>query len=150
LADLWLQDKIIFGGEESASFAVRDHLPEKDGILAGLLLAEMIAATGKSLAEAMADLFKTYGERVGTQRSIPLTPARESHLRRLRKLPPTRLAGRPILNVETIDGVKFNFAGDDWLLLRISGTEPLIRCYAEAGTRKDLRALVKAGLEKLP
>jgi phosphoglucomutase len=52
-------------------------------------------------------------------------------------------------NVETIDGIKFDFAGDDWLLLRLSGTEPLIRCYAEAGSRKDLRVLLKAGLEKL-
>jgi phosphoglucomutase len=54
------------------------------------------------------------------------------------------------LNVETIDGIKFDFSDDDWLLLRRSGTEPLIRCYAEAGSRKDLRALVKAGLERLP
>ena len=150
LADLWLRDEIIFGGEESASFAVRGHLPEKDGILAGLLLAEMIAVTGRSLAEAIADLFKTYGERVGGQKSLSLTPARERQLRRLIKLPPTRLAGRPVVGIETIDGIKFDFDEDDWLLLRLSGTEPLIRCYAEAGSRKDVRALIKAGLEKLP
>jgi phosphoglucomutase len=149
LADLWLRDKIMFGGEESASFAIRGHLPEKDGILAGLLLVEMIAATGRTLADAIDDLFRTYGERIGVQKFIPLTPARERRLRRLIKLPPTRLAGRPVENVETIDGIKFDFAGDDWLLLRLSGTEPLIRCYAEAGSRKDLRVLLKAGLEKL-
>ncbi|MBM3294010.1 MAG: phosphoglucomutase/phosphomannomutase family protein [Candidatus Aminicenantes bacterium] len=150
LADLWLRDEILFGGEESASFALLGHLPEKDGILAGLLLAEMLAATGRSLTEAIEDLFKTYGERVGGQKSIPLTPARERHLRRLIKLPPTRLAGRPVTKIETIDGIKFDFDGDDWLLLRLSGTEPIIRCYAEAGSRKDLRALIKAGMEKLP
>ena len=150
LADHWLKDTNIFGGEESAALAVRDHLPEKDGILAGLLLAEMVAVTGRSVADAITDLFKTYGERIGLQKNIPLTPERERSLRRLIKLPPARLAGRPILNVETIDGIKFDFSDDDWLLLRRSGTEPLIRCYAEAGSRKDLRALVKAGLERLP
>ena len=150
LADLWLRDEILFGGEESASFALRGHLPEKDGILAGLLLAEMIAATGRSLSESISDLFAAYGDRVGGQKSVPWTPARERHLRRLIKLPPSRLAGRPVANIETIDGIKFDFEGDDWLLLRFSGTEPLIRCYAEAGSRKDLRALMKAGMEKLP
>jgi phosphoglucomutase len=149
LADLWLQDKIMFGGEESASIAVARHLPEKDGILAGLLTAEMIASSGRTLAEHIAELFREYGERVGLQKDIPSNPERARNLRRLIKLPPTRLAGRPVVKVETIEGLKFDFADDDWLLLRHSGTEPLIRCYAEAGTKKNLRELVKAALEKL-
>jgi len=149
LADLWLQDKIMFGGEESASIAVARHLPEKDGILAGLLAAEMIASTGRSLADLVAGLFREYGERVNFEKDIPANPERTRNLRRLAKLPPARLAGRPVANVEMIDGIKFDFADDDWLLLRHSGTEPLIRCYAETGTKKDLRALVKAALEKL-
>jgi phosphoglucomutase len=149
LADLWLQDKIMFGGEESASIAVARHLPEKDGILAGLLTAEMIASSGRTLAEHIAELFREYGERVGLQKDIPSNPERARNLRRLIKLPPTRLAGRPVVKVETIEGLKFDFADDDWLLLRHSGTEPLIRCYAEAGTKKNLRDLVKAALEKL-
>jgi phosphoglucomutase len=149
LADLWLQDKIIFGGEESASIAVARHLPEKDGILAGLLTAEMIASSGRTLAEHIAELFREYGERVGLQKDIPSNPERARNLRRLIKLPPTRLAGRPVVKVETIEGLKFDFSDDDWLLLRHSGTEPLIRCYAEAGTKKNLRELVKAALEKL-
>jgi phosphoglucomutase len=149
LADLWLKDKIMFGGEESASIAIAGHLPEKDGILAGLLTAEMIASSGRTLAEHIAELFREYGERVGLQKDIPSNPERTRNLRRLIKLPPARLAGRPVVKIETIEGIKFDFADDDWLLLRHSGTEPLIRCYAEAGTKKDLRALVKAALEKL-
>ncbi|MHB8054671.1 MAG: phosphoglucomutase/phosphomannomutase family protein [Candidatus Aminicenantales bacterium] len=149
LADLWLQEKIMFGGEETAAVALAHHLPEKDGIFAGLLTAEMIAATGRRLSELVQDLFRKYGERIGLHKDIPVTPERSRNLRRLLKLPPTRLAGRPVENVETIEGIKFDFAGDDWVLLRPSGTEPLIRCYAEAGTKKDLRALVKAALEKL-
>ncbi len=149
LADLFLKDQIIFGGEESASIAVKNHLPEKDGIFAGLLVTEMVAATGKSLAVLIEDLFKEYGERIGIQKNIPLVPERGKKLRKLIERAPSRLAGRPVLNMETIDGAKFNFSDDDWLLLRFSGTEPLIRCYAEASSKKELRNLVKAAVEKL-
>jgi len=149
LADLWLKDKIMFGGEETASIALARHLPEKDGIIAGLLTAEMIAATGRRLSDLVSDLFRKYGERIGQQKDVPATPERIRNLHRLLKLRPTRLAGRPVEKIETIEGLKFDFAGDDWVLLRPSGTEPLIRCYAEAGSKKDLRALIKAALEKL-
>ena len=149
LAELFLKDKIIFGGEESASIVIKDHLPEKDGIFAGLLVTEMIAASGKSLAALIEDLFKEYGERTGIQKNIPLTPERSKKLKRLMEDPPAKMAGRAVLNAESIDGAKFDFAGEDWLLLRHSGTEPLIRAYAEASSKKDLRALVRAGLEAL-
>jgi phosphoglucomutase len=149
IADLFLKNQIVFGGEESAALAVKDHLPEKDGIIAGLLVAEMVAVSGKPLSELVRALFKEYGERVGGQRSVPLNPERERSLRRLIKNPPSKLAGRYVIEATTIDGVKFDFSDDDWLLLRLSGTEPLIRCYAEAGSIKDMRVLLKAGLEKL-
>jgi phosphoglucomutase len=149
IADLFLKNQIVFGGEESAALALKDHLPEKDGIIAGLLVAEMVAVSEKPLAELVRDLFKEYGERVGGQRSVALNPEREKNLRRLIKNPPSKLAGRYVVEATTIDGVKFDFADDDWLLLRFSGTEPLVRCYAEAGSKKDLRQLLKAGLEKL-
>lgn len=149
IADLFLRDKIIFGGEESAALSVRDHLPEKDGIIAGLLVAEMVAVTGVPLAELIRVLFKDYGERVGGQRSVVRTPERKQILRRLIKTPPTNLAGRAVVEASVIDGVKFDFSDDDWLLLRFSGTEPIIRCYAEAGSKKEMLRLLKAGLEKL-
>jgi phosphoglucomutase len=149
LADLFLKKKIMFGGEESASIAIRDHLPEKDGIFAGLLVTEMVASSGKSLADLIEDLFKEYGERIGIQKNIALTPERNKKLKKLIKNPPERLGDRQVLDTETIDGLKLDFSDDDWLLLRLSGTEPLIRCYAEAGSKKDLRKLVKSGLEIL-
>jgi phosphoglucomutase len=149
IADLFLKNKIIFGGEESASMAVRDHLPEKDGILAGLLVAEMIAAVRTSLSTLSAELFRKYGERVDVQKNLPLTPERAKKLRGLIKNPPRRMAGRRVVNVETIDGVKFEFSDDDWLLLRFSGTEPLIRCYGESGSRTELQGLIRGGLRAL-
>ena len=149
LADLFLKDEIVFGGEESACIVFKDHLPEKDGIVAGLLVAEMVASSGKSLSELLNDLFKKYGKRVGEQKTIPLTLERERTLRKLRKHPPSQLNGRKVINTEIIDGIKLDFDDDDWILLRSSGTEPLIRCYAEAGTQKDVKRLLRSGLEKL-
>jgi len=149
IADLLLKGEIMFGGEESAALGLRDFLPEKDGIAAGLLVAEMVAKTGRTLPELLCDMEKEYGERFGGQRDVPLTPGREKALRKLAKSPPAKIGGRYVVNVETIDGVKFDFADDDWLLVRFSGTEPLVRCYAEARSRKDLRELLKAGLDKI-
>jgi len=149
LAELFLKKEIIFGGEESACIAIKDHLPEKDGIFAGLLVTEMIAASGKGLSQLIKDLFKEYGERADEQRNIPLTPEREKKLKRLIKNPPSQLNGRKVLSLEKIDGVKLDFSDDDWLLLRFSGTEPLIRCYAESSSKKEARSLIRSGVEKV-
>ncbi len=149
MADLFLRGKIIFGGEESACLALKNHLPEKDGIFAGLLVAEMIAASEKSLSSLLQDLFREYGKRVGIQKNIPLHEKREKKLRSIIKNPPTRFGGRKVENVETIDGIKFDLEDDDWILLRFSGTEPIIRCYAEAETKKELTSMMKASMEML-
>lgn len=149
LADLFLRKKIIFGGEESACLAIKDHLPEKDGIYAGLLVAEMVAATGKSLSGQINDLFRKYGKRVGEQRSISLTAENGKKVRKLIKNPPSQFGGRKVLEVETIDGIKLDFSNDDWILFRLSGTEPLIRCYGEASSKKELERIMKSGLESL-
>ena len=149
MADLFLRRQIIFGGEESACIAFKDHLPEKDGIFAGLLVAEMMAVTGKSLAELRADLSREYGKKYGGQKNIPLNPKNERKLTELILNPPQRLAGRKVVTTERIDGIKFDFDDDDWLLLRFSGTEPLIRCYAEAESKKELEKLLAHGLAGL-
>jgi len=149
LADLFLKEKIIFGGEESACIAIKGHLPEKDGIYAGLLVAEMMAASGKSLSELIKDLFRKYGKRIGDQQSIPLNSENRRKLKRLMKNPPSELAGRKVLNVETIDGLKLDFSDDDWMLFRLSGTEPLIRCYGEASSKRGLNNLMISGLEAI-
>jgi len=149
LADLFLKNKIIFGGEESACVVLKDHLPEKDGIFAGLLVVEMMAAYGKTISGLVDDLFRKYGRRIARQQEIPLTPNREKRLKKLMKTPPSRLGDKKVLNIETIEGLKLDFADDDWLLFRFSGTSPVIRCYAEAGTRKELDKIIKLGLEKV-
>jgi phosphoglucomutase len=147
MADLYLKGEIMFGGEESACIAVRDHLPEKDGIFAGLLVAEMIASTGKSLSALRAGLFQDYGPMTSGQRTLPLTPERAKKLKALIQDPPAKFGRRKVLAVETLDGLMLDFEGDRWIVLRQSGTEPLLRCYAEAETDKEVEAILKKGLE---
>jgi len=149
MADLFLRKQIIFGGEESACIAVKNHLPEKDGIFAGLLVAEMMATTGKTLTQLRDDFYREYGKKFGGQRNIPLNPKNERELKELSINPPARLAGRRVVAVERIDGIKLDLDDDDWLLLRLSGTEPLIRCYAEADSKEDLERLLDYGLKRL-
>ena len=149
LADLFLRKKIIFGAEESACIAIKDHLPEKDGIYAGLLVAEMMAALGKSLGQMIEDLFRKYGKKVGKQRNALLTLKNERKLKKLIKNPPSVFAGRKVENIETIDGIKLDFSNDDWILFRLSGTEPIIRCYGEAATKKEVARLLRSGLEAI-
>jgi phosphoglucomutase len=147
LADLFLKNKIIFGGEESACVVIKDHLPEKDGIFAGLLVAEMMSSSGKTLSELILDLFHEYGKRVGMQKNIPMNADKERKLKKIIKNPPGNLGDKKVVNVETIDGLKLNFTDEDWLLFRLSGTEPLLRYYAESGTKKEAERLMSLGSE---
>jgi phosphoglucomutase len=147
MADLFLQGKIIFGGEESACIAVKDHLPEKDGIFAGLLVSEMIAASGKNLSEIRKALFREYGTLVGGQRILPRTPAREERLRKFIGNPPSALGAKKVKTIEIKDGINLEFADDAWLHVRFSGTEPVIRCYAEAASSRELDDLLARGME---
>jgi len=146
LADLLLQEKIIFGGEETASIAFKGHLPEKDGIYAGLLVAEMVANTGNSLNQLKEVLFREYGRKVDGQKNIPLTPERRRLFEAMVVNPPEVFAGRQVCHVERADGIKWDFDDDDWVLVRPSGTEPLLRIYAEAETSRELERLLKTAL----
>jgi phosphoglucomutase len=146
IGELVNQDKIILGGEESAGLTIKGHYPEKDGILACLLVVEMVAARGASLGEMIEDLFRRdgalYCERVG----IKLTREVKDRLqKRLAADPPDSIGGRRLKEVNRMDGVKYIFDDGSWLLLRMSGTEPVVRCYAETNTKKDLEVLLETG-----
>lgn len=126
-------DKITLGGEESAGMTIRGHIPEKDGIVACLLVAEMIAARKKSLSEQLHDLFRRVGRaywpvRVNLhfpQETISSLPQRFTSTFK-------EFGGRKIARADRTDGLKFVFDDDSWVLMRPSGTEPLVRVYAEA------------------
>lgn len=147
LANLLLEKKIIFGGEESASIAFQGHLPEKDGIYAGLLVAEMVAVSGKSLSQLKNDFFRTYGRKVNGHRNLPMTGERKQKLNNLIATRPENFAGRQACHIITVDGIKWDFDNDDWILIRPSGTEPLIRFYAEADSSRELESLLNFAVD---
>ncbi len=139
-------NQIAVGGEESAGLTVRGHVPDKDGILTCLLVAEMVAVEGKSLKELLDDLYRRVGEFHAGRQNLHLSPALEAgYADKVRNLPVT-LAGRKVLEVITVDGVKLLLEGGGWVLFRKSGTEPVVRVYAEARSAAELAALTEAAV----
>jgi phosphoglucomutase len=145
IGQLILEDKLAFGGEESAGLGIRDHLPEKDGILACLLVAEMLATTRKTLTSLIDEMFHEFGPRFTKRIDLKLTPQLQERMVEKLKNPPKEIDGIKVAKVKKVDGVKLIFDEQRWLLFRLSGTEPVVRLYAEACTPKDLKALVDMG-----
>ncbi|MGO9589425.1 MAG: phosphoglucomutase/phosphomannomutase family protein [Candidatus Acidiferrales bacterium] len=127
------EDKIALGGEESAGMTIRGHLPEKDGILACLLVAEMIAARGSSLADQLRDLFRRVGREFWPVRlNLHLSEDAQGKLPQRLKSDFKEFAGRRVAKENRLDGLKLLFEDGDWVLMRPSGTEPVVRIYTEA------------------
>jgi phosphoglucomutase len=139
--------EIIFGGEESAGLTVEGHVPEKDGILADLLVAEMCGATGKTIGELSAELDREIGPFRSTRVDMPLSPAERDRLAKVRESPPDRVGSRRVTSVNRIDGIKLLLEDGSWILVRESGTEPLARLYVESKSEQDIAALTRAAGE---
>jgi phosphoglucomutase len=149
IGELINEDKIILGGEESAGLSIKGHYPEKDGILACLLAAEAVAARGASLSEQLASLHARVGRLESGRIGVNLTPEIAASLPEKLKQEPTEIGGRRIKQTNRMDGVKFIFEDGSWLLMRPSGTEPLVRVYAETESNKDLEVLLEQGRKYL-
>jgi phosphoglucomutase len=131
------EDKIALGGEESAGLTIRGHIPEKDGILACLLVAEMTAARGASIADQVRALFKKVGREFWPVReNLHLTDEQKAKAVSKVAVDASTLLGRKVVSVDRTDGAKFVFEDGSWLLARLSGTEPLLRLYVEAESAK--------------
>lgn len=144
IGELINSDKIAIGGEESAGLTIRGHVPEKDGILAGLLVAEMVAARGKSLREQLHDLFGKVGSYYPVRENFHLTPEAKAKFTEKLKTNPTELAGRKVAKIVRTDGLKLIFDDGSWVCYRLSGTEPVVRAYTEARSKEDSARLTKA------
>ncbi len=144
IGELIDQDKIAIGGEESAGLSIRHHVPEKDGILAGLLCCEMVARRGRSLREQLNDLFVKVGSYYPRRENFRLTPEVKAKFTSKSKQDPRELGGRPVREVVRTDGVKLVFDDGSWVCFRLSGTEPVVRVYTEARTPEDLEKLSAA------
>jgi phosphomannomutase len=144
IGQLIREDKIALGGEESAGLTIRGHVPEKDGILACLLVAEMTAARGASIGEQVRAMFKKLGREFHPVReNLHLSDEQKANAIRKAAVDATTLLGRKVVSVDRTDGAKFVFGDGSWMLLRLSGTEPLLRLYVEAENEAATAKLVK-------
>jgi phosphomannomutase len=150
-----LKGDVLVGGEESGGIGIPSHVRERDGLLMALMLTELMAQKGKGLRELVDELLATLGTLEYARRDLSLAPERKDALIATH-ITSDALAldayrglfaplNEDILSVERIDGIKFNLASDGWLLVRPSGTEPLVRVYAEATTTEQVEALLEVG-----
>jgi phosphoglucomutase len=144
IGELIKQDKIAIGGEESAGMSIRHHVPEKDGVIAGLLCAEAIARRGKSLGEQLRDLFAEVGSFYPLRENFRLTPEVKEKFTSKLKSDPRELCGLKVANVVRTDGLKLLFEDGSWVLYRLSGTEPVVRVYSEARSTESSGKLSEA------
>jgi phosphoglucomutase len=148
IGQLIREDKIALGGEESAGLTIRGHVPEKDGILACLLVAEMLAARGASLGEQIQQLFKKLGREFWPVReNLHLSDEQKANAVKKVSVDASTLVGRKVVSVDRTDGAKFVFDDGSWMLLRLSGTEPLLRLYVEADSPKASARLTSEATE---
>jgi len=144
IGELIKADKIALGGEESAGLSIRGHLPEKDGILAGLLVAEAIAKRGQSVKQQLDALFKKVGPCYTVRLNLSLEPDAKKKLVEKLKHDWDKFDSKKVSKVDRTDGLKMIREDGSWVLMRLSGTEPVVRVYCEAASQPELDHLVEA------
>jgi phosphomannomutase len=142
-----LKGNVILGAEESGGIGFPGHVPERDGILAGLMLLELLATERVSVGRLISALEKQYGPHRYARIDTPFPMIkREALMAHCQNQPPAALLRSPVAEVKSYDGVKFVARDGSWLMLRSSGTEPILRIYAEAKSDADARKLLKQGI----
>jgi phosphomannomutase len=142
-----LREDILLGGEESGGISFKGNIPEGDGVLMGLLLVEMVAAWGLPLDRLIHDLLDEVGpayyRRVDLRLARPIS--KDQMVKNLVEHAPTKIGGVTVTQVNPMDGAKYLLEDDSWLLIRPSGTEPVLRVYAEGGNESHVNALLEFG-----
>lgn len=146
ICDWMLKDDVLIGGEESGGITIKGHVPDGDGILMGLLLAELLAYQRKPLDAVIAELMQEFGEFHYGRKDVHTQAFDKKQLtQRLLKEAPERILQHKVVRINNSDGIKYLLEDDSWLLIRPSGTEPLLRIYAEAHNRQEVQQLLAAG-----
>jgi len=150
VAPLMVEKKALIGGEESGGYGFRGHIPERDGILAGLYFLDFMIKTGKTPSQLLDYLFSKVGPHYYDR--IDVHVASDEHRKytdKLAKSSVESIAGTKVARVDTTDGFRYILSDNSWLLIRFSGTEPLIRIYAESSTLKQVQKLLDGGKKLL-
>jgi alpha-D-glucose phosphate-specific phosphoglucomutase len=144
IGELIKQDKILIGGEESAGLSIRKHVPEKDGVLAGLLCCEMVARRGSSLGKQLEGIFAKVGSFYPLRENFRLTAEVKGKFTEKLRGDPSEFCGSKVAAVVRTDGLKLVLGDGSWVCYRLSGTEPVVRVYSEARSKEDLTKLSTA------
>ena len=144
IGELIKQDKILIGGEESAGLSIRKHVPEKDGVLAGLLCCEMVARRRTSLGQQLQDVFNKVGSFYPLRENFRLTPEVKQKFTEKLRSDPAEFSGSKVASVVRSDGLKLVLGDGSWVCYRLSGTEPVVRVYSEARSKEGLTKLSAA------
>jgi phosphomannomutase len=143
-----MSEKALLGGEESGGYGFRGHIPERDGMLAGLYFIDYIIRTGKSPSQLLANLFKKVGPHYYDRLDVHTTDEKKAQmLLKLSTAPASKIGGQKVVKLDTRDGFRYKLEDGSWLLLRFSGTEPLVRIYAECGSMEEVQKLIHSGQE---
>lgn len=150
IAEIMAHGNVIVGGEESGGLAVKGHIPERDGIWIGLMILEFIAKTGRTIKELIQEVYKYVGPFSYDRDDLHLKEERKQAIINTCKTNPYQQMGDyKVQEIKTIDGFKFIFDEERWVMIRPSGTEPVLRVYAQAPTVEEVRVLLDAAHETL-
>lgn len=150
IAGYMITEDVIMGGEESGGIAIKGHIPERDGIWMGLTIWEYMAKSGKTLEQLIEDLYKLTGPFVYERNDLHLTEeVKQNIIANCKANKYNAFGPYKVERLETIDGWKYHFENEQWLMIRASGTEPVLRLYGESDTLENTRKLLKAAQETL-
>ena len=145
IAPAMAEGEALLGGEESGGYAFRGHLPERDGILSGLIILDLVARTGKKVSELVEQLFSLIGEHHFDRLDVPFPESLRPQVeKRLAESVPHDLNGSQVIQKDQLDGVRFRCQGDSWVIIRFSGTEPLLRIMIEGPDIRVVHELATA------
>jgi phosphomannomutase len=150
ICGIMIEEDVLVGGEESGGIAIRGHIPERDGIWIGLTILEFMAKSGKSIKELVAEVYAEIGEFAFQRIDLKLTETQKTNIVNKCKGGEYKSFGQyQVQNLETLDGFKFYFNEDEWVMIRPSGTEPVLRTYAESKNKAGTEQILKATHETI-
>jgi phosphomannomutase len=147
VAPKMLETDAIIGGEESGGYAFRHHVPERDGILGGLYFLDFMVRTGKRPTQLLETLFEKVGAHFYGRVDSPFTGDRKSREGTILTANPSSIGGLKVTELSTLDGFQFRLEDGGWMLIRFSGTEPIIRVYTETTNEDRVQAILQDGLK---
>lgn len=150
IAGYFLEEDVLLGGEESGGIAVKGHIPERDGIWMGLIIWEYMAKSGKSLEALMEEIYAIVGPFKYDRSDLHLSNEKKNEvMARCAANGFSSFAGKPVTKLETTDGYKFHFPNGEWLMIRASGTEPVLRIYAEDTDREAVKLFLEKSVAEI-